>query len=294
MRTIDLHTHSNASDGTLSPSRLIRQAFDAGLCAVALTDHDTADGLLEAEAAAGDILSQGENVDFQFIPGIELSVSYENYELHLVGLHLDIHSDGFSQTLKKLQDNRDKRNEKMIACMQAAGMDITMETLRADQGGGVLTRANFASYMLHKGYIKTIQEGFDKYLDRDKPFFIPREYLSPQEAIHLIHQAKGLAVLAHPLVYGMDISTLEKAVFHLAGLGLDGLEAYYSMNRGHDTVHMKTLAKKYRLVLSGGSDFHGDNKPHIKIGRGRGNLYVPAQILEQQKAYLSEKTASGL
>ena len=103
---------SNASDGTLSPSRLIRQAFDAGLCAVALTDHDTADGLLEAEAAVRDILSQGENVDFQFIPGIELSVSYENYELHLVGLHLDIHSDGFSQTLKKLQDNRDKRNEK--------------------------------------------------------------------------------------------------------------------------------------------------------------------------------------
>ena len=110
----------------------------------------------------------------------------------------------------------------------------------------------------------------------------------------LAGQARGLAVLAHPLVYGMDISTLEKAVFHLAGLGLDGLEAYYSMNRGHDTVHMKTLAKKYRLVLSGGSDFHGDNKPHIKIGRGRGNLYVPAQILEQQKAYLSEKTASGL
>ena len=142
-----------------------------------------------------------------------------------------------------------------------------------------------------KVYIKTIQEGFDKYLDRDKPFFIPREYLSPQEAIHLIHQARGLAVLAHPLVYGMDISTLEKAVFHLAGLGLDGLEAYYSMNRGHDTVHMKTLAKKYRLVLSGGSDFHGDNKPHIKIGRGRGNLYVPAQILEQQKAYLSEKNS---
>ncbi len=289
MKTIDLHTHSNASDGTLTPGQVVLEAYEAGLSAVALTDHDTADGLEEAALAAKDILAHDKTADFQFIPGIELSVSYKDHELHLVGLHLDLHSEGFALALKKLQDNRDQRNEKMIQKMQAAGMDITMGALQADQGGGVLTRANFASYMLHKGYISSVQEGFDKYLDRGKAFYVPREYLSPKEAIDLIHNANGLAILAHPLVYGMNMAQLEDAVSDLTRLGLDGLEAYYSMNHDHDTVHMKTLAQKHGLILSGGSDFHGANKPHIKIGRGRGNLFVPAQILEIQKNYCKEK-----
>ncbi|HIQ99222.1 MAG TPA: PHP domain-containing protein [Candidatus Scybalocola faecavium] len=289
MKTIDLHTHSNASDGTLTPAQVVREAYEAGLSAVALTDHDTADGLEEAAQAAKDILDSDRSADFQFVPGIELSVSYKNHELHLVGLHLDIHSEGFSRALKKLQNNRDQRNEKMIQKMQSAGMDITMDALRADQGGGVLTRANFASYMLHKGYISSVQEGFDKYLDRGKAFYVPREYLSPKEAIDLIHNASGLAILAHPLLYGMNMAQLEEALSELTRLGLDGLEAYYSMNHDHDTVHMKTLAQRHGLLLSGGSDFHGANKPHIKIGRGRGNLFVPAQILKTQENYLNTK-----
>lgn len=289
MKTIDLHTHSNASDGTLTPAQVVREAYEAGLSAVALTDHDTADGLEEAAQAAKDILACDRSADFQFVPGIELSVSYKNHELHLVGLHLDIYSEGFSRALKKLQNNRDQRNEKMIQKMQSAGMDITMDALRADQGGGVLTRANFASYMLHKGYISSVQEGFDKYLDRGKAFYVPREYLSPKEAIDLIHNASGLAILAHPLLYGMNMAQLEEALSELTRLGLDGLEAYYSMNHDHDTVHMKTLAQRHGLLLSGGSDFHGANKPHIKIGRGRGNLFVPAQILKTQENYLNTK-----
>ena len=283
MNRIDLHTHSNKSDGTLSPSELVQEAYASGLYAVALTDHDTADGLSEAIESWKSLEKKH---PFEFIPGIELAVSYMERELHIVGLYLDIESKGFKEALTRLQVNRNARNEKMIARMQAAGIDITMESLCSDQGPGVKTRANFARYLLNHGYIKTIQEGFDKYLDVGKPFYIPREYLSPQDAINLIHCARGLAILAHPLLYHFSLQALEIAVHGLKLMGLDGIEAYYSMNSHYDTVNMKKLAAKNRLILSGGSDFHSSNKPHIKLGLGRGNLYIPEDVLKIQKEYL--------
>lgn len=285
METIDLHTHSNRSDGTLSPAQVVEQAFDMGLLAVALTDHDTADGLAEAKRRAAALASRR---PFEFIPGIELSVSYMEKELHIVGLYLDTDSPEFAAALAALQQNRDARNEKMIRIMQQAGIDITMGKLRRDQGDGVLTRANFASYLLHTGVIASIQEGFDKYLENGRPFYVPRQYMSPAAAIALIHSVHGLAVLAHPLLYHFTDSALDAAVAHLAGLGLDGLETWYSMNTGYDLQRMKKLADKYGLVYSGGSDFHGSNKPHIKLGRGRGRLHIPADILLPQKAALKK------
>lgn len=290
METIDLHTHSNRSDGTLSPAQVVEQAFDMGLFAVALTDHDTADGLAEAKRRARDL---GRKRPFEFIPGIELSVSYMEQELHIVGLYLDTDSPEFAAALAALQRNRDTRNEKMIQIMQRAGIPITMGGLRQDQGDGVLTRANFASYLLHTGVIASIQEGFDKYLGAGKPFYVPRQYMSPAAAMELIHSVHGLAILAHPLLYHFTDNALDTAVAHLAGLGLDGLEAWYSMNTGYDLQRMKKLADKYGLVYSGGSDFHGSNKPHIKLGRGRGRLHIPADILLPQKAALQKYAGSG-
>lgn len=287
METIDLHTHSNRSDGTFTPAQVVEQAFDMGLYAVALTDHDTADGLAEARRRANAL---GSRRPFEFIPGIELSVSYMEKELHIVGLYLDTDSPEFAAALAALQRNRDARNEKMVRIMQRSGIDITLEKLRQDQGDGVLTRANFASYLLHTGVIASIQEGFDKYLDTGKPFYVPRQYMSPASAIELIHSVHGLAVLAHPLLYHFTDSTLDAAVAHLAGLGLDGLETWYSMNTGYDLQRMKKLADKYGLVYSGGSDFHGSNKPHIKLGRGRGRLHIPADSLLPQKAALQKYT----
>lgn len=311
MNRIDLHTHSSRSDGTLTPAQLIREAYDAGLYAVALTDHDTADGLLEARAAADKLLEANDTLPestsvttkkpraasagkelpatphpFEFIPGIELSVSYMERELHIVGLYLDISSKAFHEALFKLQENRNGRNEKMIARMQAAGIDITMEKLYADQGEGVKTRANFARYLLAHGYIKTIQEGFDKYLEAGKPFYVPREYMSPQGAIDLIHSVGGIAILAHPLLYHFSMAGLETALLGLSSMGLDGMEVYYAMNTPYDTAAMKKLAQKYKLLPSGGSDFHGSNKPHIRLGAGRGSLYIPEDVLNVQKAYL--------
>ena len=286
MKTVDLHTHSNKSDGTLTPAQLVRAAYGAGLAAVALTDHDTAEGLEEAMAAANTL--DGSR-SFEFIPGIELSVSYMDRELHIVGLYLDTDSSKFLNALKALQHNRDARNEKMIARMNQAGIDITMEKLRQDQGGGVLTRANFASYLLHVGVITSIQEGFDKYLDRGKPFYVSREYMSPASAIDLIHSVDGLAILAHPLMYHLSEKALDTAAASLTALGLDGLETWYSSNLGNDLQRMKKLADKYGLLYSGGSDFHGSNKPLIKIGRGRGKLFIPYDIISAHKEALRSK-----
>ncbi len=290
MKTVDLHTHSSESDGTLSPAQVVILAYQSGLSAVALTDHDTADGLVEAADTACQLaISSNGALDFEFIPGIELSVSFMGRELHIVGLHLDIHTPAFLEALDILKENRVRRNQRMIEKIRAAGIDITMEKLLKDQGGGVLTRANFASYLLKRGCIQTVQEGFDKYLSPGKPFYVPREYLNPREAIDLIHSVRGLAILAHPLLYHFKQEELERAVKDLAALKLDGLEAYYSLNKGYDTVHMKSLAKRHGLVLSGGSDFHGGNKPHIKLGRGLGRLYVPADVLQEQKDYLKSR-----
>lgn len=281
MKTVDLHTHSTASDGTHSPTEVVRAAVESGLCALALTDHDTADGLIEAANAA-------KTFGIEFIPGIEISVSFMQKELHIVGLYLDISGQPFINAVKKLQENRDARNKKMIKQMQTAGIDITMEKLRASQGNCVLTRANFARYLMDICVISTIQEGFDKYLDEGKPFYIPRQYLSPETAIHLIHQAHGLAVLAHPLLYHLTESQLENTVRGLKELGLDGMEVYYSRNTAYDTPRLKKLAMKYDLVPSGGSDFHGTNKPDIQIGSGRGNLIVPYDVVAAQKSRLQK------
>ncbi len=281
MKTIDLHVHSNKSDGSCTPAQIIEAAIDAGLSAVALTDHDTADGIKEACDAANKL---GKDKDFEFIPGIELSVSYLDKELHIVGLYLDTSGAAFEQALCVLRNNRNQRNDKMIARMQDAGVDITIEKLRAHQGDCVLTRANFAQYLLHIGFVRSIQEAFDTYLSPGKSFYVPREYMEPKDAIDLIHSVGGVAILAHPQLYHFDDAALEKAVAYLKDFGLDGIETWYSMNTGYDLQRMKKLADKYHLVYSGGSDFHGENKPHIAIGRGRGNLYVPAEILDDIKA----------
>lgn len=273
MKRIDLHTHSNKSDGTLTPTELIAEAKAAGLSAIALTDHDTLAGLDEALVAA-------RHADIECVPGVELSVSHMSREIHILGLFIHPEHPGLQNALEDILKDRDLRNEKMIAKMQEHGVDITSQKLFQSQGGPVLTRANFAAYLLAAGFVASMKEAFDKYLDHDKIFYIPREYLNPERAIDLIHDAGGKAILAHPLLYRLKTADLERAVADFTDMGLDGLEAYYSMNCGYETQQMIGLAGKYHLLTSGGSDFHGANKPHIKLGTGRGNLVVPDDILD--------------
>lgn len=276
MKIIDLHTHSNISDGSMTPEELIFHAKEAGLSAVALTDHDTADGIVRARKAA-------KKADIEFIPGIEFAAYYKDKEVHIVGLFIDETNEEFIETTRKIAEGRERRNTEMIQRMQTFGIDITLDALYAEEGGGILTRANFAACLMRRGIVNSMNEAFEKYLDIGRPFYIPRTKLLPEAVIDRIHNAGGIAILAHPLLYHFNESQLDTCVAHLKALGIDGLEAYYSRNKLFDTGQMKALAKKYQLLLSGGSDFHGSYKPDIQIGRGTGNLIVPYDILKPLK-----------
>ena len=271
---IDLHVHSNCSDGTFSPAKLVQYAAQKGLKAFALTDHDTTNGIPEA-------LEEGSRLGVEVIPGIELSTNYGGKDIHIVGLGIDIEDYHFQEELKRFQNSRDIRNLKMIAKLQEAGIDISYESMRTAFSDAVWTRAHFARYLLDRKYVRSMPEAFDRYLGDYAPCFVPREKVTPFQAIRLIHQGKGAAILAHPLLYHLSNANLEKLVTELKHAGLDGLEAVYSTNKWVDETNMTHLAKRHHLKISGGSDFHGSNKPDIDLGTGKGNLKIPYELLEK-------------
>ena len=276
MKSIDLHVHSNASDGTFTPSELVRYALEKGLSAMALTDHDTVSGVEEAvQAAVGSGLL--------LIPGVELSAEYRGKDIHILGLFLDYKSERLQCYLEEFKTIRDERNVKMSERLTAHKLPVTIEEMKEEYGDAVLTRAHFAKMLKKKGYVRSYEEAFDRFLGDGKPCYIPRERITPEGAIALIHEAGGLAVLAHPLLYHLGMEELKKLLKLLKDCGLDGLEAIYSMNEGRDERRMKELAAEYGLFVSGGSDFHGATKPHIDLGVGRGNLSIPEVLLDGMK-----------
>ena len=277
MKRIDLHIHSNASDGSCSPAEVIKMAADAGLSAVALTDHDTMNGVPEA-------LETAQKINIECIPGIELSAVYGDREVHIVGLFLEPKDPVLADRLAAFQHIREQRNLKMIEKMKAAGVDITMEKLRALEGDAVITRANLARYLVHTGYAASIKEVFDKYLSPGMPFYVPKTGVSPEDAVRAICDGGGVAILAHPLLYGFTPSQLDTCIELLKGYGLRGIETYYSTYSPADERNMKRLADRHHLLWSGGSDFHGSVKPHIQIGKGMGHLVIPYEVLEKLRA----------
>lgn len=283
MNYIDLHVHSNMSDGTLSPSEVVIAASKRNLAAIALTDHDTVNGVDEAISTAKQLLADGINI--KIIPGTEISVAYENRDIHMLGLLLDHKNTYFRTALDRVVIERNNRNEKMIDNLRGAGIDISMDVLKNAYGSSVLTRAHIANYLMNRGYVKTMKDAFNHYLSEDGPYYVPRKYVSPEDAIHLIKSAGGLPILAHPLLYNLSLSKLDALVFRLKDCGLVGIETIYHANTGFDESNVRKLANKYDLLITGGSDFHGDNKPDIQIGTGRGNLKIPYSILEDLQDY---------
>lgn len=272
-RFIDLHTHSCVSDGTDTPTELVEYAVKKGLAALALTDHDTVDGVEEALRAA-------EGTDLLLIPGVELSAEYRGRDIHILGLCLNYRSEKFLSYLQEFKRARDARNVKMAERLTAHKLPVTVEELKEEYGEAVLTRAHFAKLLKKKGYVQSYEEAFLRFLGDDKPCYVPRERITPEEAVKLIHEAEGIAVLAHPLLYHMGMDELDELVKRLKTGGLDGLEAIYSMNKGRDERRMRELADKYGLLITGGSDYHGATKPHIDLGTGQGNLCVPEELLK--------------
>ncbi len=279
MKKIDLHTHSTCSDGTYSVKELIDYAHEKDLAAIALTDHDTVIGLDE-----GIEYTKNTYPDLEFIPGIEFSTVNEGKDVHVVGLYIDHHNPEFRKRLQQFADSRRERNERMCRKLtEEAGLAISYDELLQAFPKAVITRAHYAKLMLDKGYVNSRQEVFDKYIGDHCKYYVPRENISPEDAIELILLAGGVPVLAHPILYHMSDEKLEALVVRLIRAGLKGIEAIYSTYEPSEERQIRNLAAKYDLLISGGSDFHGANKPKIDLGVGYGKMFIPEEILTDIK-----------
>lgn len=273
-KCIDLHVHSNESDGTLTPAQVVEQAAQAGLSAIALTDHDTVGGVAEAIAA-------GERLGVRVIPGIEISSARNGGDVHILGYGVDVHQPEFLKELDKIRNIRIERNIKMAKLLADHGFAITYEDLMAKFGeGAIITRAHFARYLLDTNQIASVNEAFEKYIGPGCPCYLPKEEITIERAMAILRMAGGRPVLAHPMLYKLTKDELEELVDRLIDLGLYGIEAVYTTYSTDEENYVKKLAQRKGLVITGGSDFHGANKPKIAIGKGFGGLYVPAALLE--------------
>lgn len=276
MNIVDLHVHSNKSDGSMTPTELVNYALEKGLSAFALTDHDTTDGIEEAFKAA-------EGKPIEVIPGIEFSSEYEGKDIHIVGLYIDYQSAFFKRRLKAFVNGRIIRNKEMCKRLTEHGMPITYEELIAEFPNCVITRSHYAEYLLNHGYTKSRKEAFDRFIGDNCPCFVPRKKITPMRAVEIILKAGGIPILAHPLLYGMSNARLDKLVATLKDMGLAGLEAVYCTYSPAEERQMRTLAAKYNLCISGGSDFHGNAKPGLDLATGYGKLFIPEEILTKLK-----------
>lgn len=287
MQQIDLHVHSTRSDGTYTPSQLVDYAFEKGLAAFALTDHDTIDGLEEAVSYAEKLKTKQNESGVpkssssipEVIPGIEFSTEYQGQDIHILGLYIDYRNEAFIAKLQEFIDSRTLRNHKMCLLLQQSGIDITYDALLREFPDSVITRAHYAKYMLNHSYIRSMQEAFDRYVGDHAPCYVPREKVTPAQAVQLILAAGGVPILAHPILYHMSDERLEHLTAELKEAGLLGIEAIYSTYKPHEERQIRTLAEKFDLLISGGSDFHGDNKPGLDLGVGYGKLFVPYSLL---------------
>lgn len=290
---IDLHVHSNHSDGTLSPEELVALAVKTGVSSFALTDHDTVSGVAKAKNAALKYTDAG--ISINVISGTEISAAYRERDIHILGLFVDETNPSLLSALQESIKGRDRRNELMAERFQALGIPLTLQELRLENPDTVITRAHFAKYLIEHHHVKTSEEAFRRYLNYDAPCFVPREYMQPEHAVSLILQAGGIPVLAHPLLYKLSPTELEALLVRLTDAGLKGLEVYYSSNTAFDEQICYGLANRFGLLMTGGSDFHGANKPNLYMGTGRNhNLNIPEQVLAPLVEYISSQSVSHL
>jgi len=264
-RFVDLHCHSTASDGTLSPAEVVRLAQRNGLCALALTDHDTIGGIAEAA-------SEAKKIGIDFLPGIEISAEYpQPGTMHILGYGIDSASATLKDLTHQLITGRDNRNPRIVAKLNELGVTVSMVEWEAEAKGGVLGRPQLAAILMRKGYVTSIKQAFDKYLGQGAPGYFDKERLSPRRALEMIRQSGGLPVLAHPVqLRTQNDAQLERVVKDLLDLGLAGIEVIHS---DHDSLWIDKctrLADRFHLLKTGGSDFHGTNKKDIDLGMAGG------------------------
>jgi predicted metal-dependent phosphoesterase TrpH len=272
---IDLHSHSTMSDGTDTPTEVVGLARDAGLSALALTDHDTLDHVAEARAAA-------DAFGLRLVPGCEISCELGGRapgSMHLLVFFVEDGPGELQDRLAALQVARNERNVQIVEALNAQGIPITVEDVRAQAGPGSVGRPHIARLLMESGYVASIQEAFDVWLGKGRPAYFERERLGPEEAIELTHVSGGVCAVAHPGSLGLVDGALDDFAGALAGAGLDGLECEYGAYLPEERAPFYELARRHGLAPTGGSDYHGENKPGLSVGVGRGDLRVPDEFL---------------
>lgn len=291
MQYVDLHTHSTASDGTLTPTQLMKSAKSAGLVGIALTDHDTGNGLKEAATAAKEL-------GLRFVPGIEISADYPlPGQMHILGHFIDPDSHALADMSTQLLAARNARNPQIVARLNELGCRITMKQVediahRNVPAGQpvVIARPHIAQALVEASCVANIKDAFTIYLGTTGAAYFPKERLSPRQAIECIHAAGGLATLAHPIhLMAQNYAHLATIVNHVAEAGMDGIECWHSDHNDQFAALCVELAKKYALIPTGGSDFHGSPKPDVRLGLGRSNVRVPVEVLDNLEAKYKQK-----
>ena len=278
MPNIDLHIHTVYSDGTSTPEEVVCRAKELGLTAISITDHDSVAGLEEAMAT-------GKKIGLEVIPGIELSTDIGEDEIHLLAYYPDYKDKRFLSRLKEFQSTRAKRNRELLKRLEELGMFISDTELREIATRGVISRLHIARLMVKKGYVSSIGAAFEEWLSSGKPAYVKRRKISPSQIIRLVLKAGGVPVFAHPYLSGRDdlIPALVKA-------GLAGIEVYHNAHSAKTRERYKEIAQKYHLLITGGSDCHGNAKYNILMGRTK----VPASLLKDLKAAAKKKNILSL
>ena len=274
---IDLHSHSTRSDGSETPERVVELAAEVGCTALALTDHDGLSGHAAASRAAV-------RLGIEFVPGCEISCAFSPGTLHVLCYFIEDRSGPLQDELERLRGDRETRNTLLIERLQALDLPITAEEVAARAGDGVTGRPHFASVLMDKGIVSSIDEAFTRYLGKGAPGYVSKARLSGTDVIALAQASGGVTVIAHPLSLGLEGEELDRELGNLAAAGLGGLECLYGRYDPPTRKRLVELARRHRLVPTGGSDFHGSYKPDMRLGIGTGDLHVGEEVLVELRA----------
>ena len=276
MSKVDLHIHSTASDGRHSPQEIVRKAAGLGLEVIALTDHDSVDGITPA-------LEEARKLDrLQFIPAVEVSTDVPSGEVHVLGYFIDYTSEELAAALERFRSSRVGRAQGMVDRLAGLGIHISWERVREIAGTGTVGRPHIAQALLEKRYIGSIGEAFDRYIARDGPAYVEREKMTPVEAVQLILRSRGVAVMAHPFT----VPEPEATIVEMKAAGMAGIEAYYGHYIGEETGTLIALAKNHGLIATGGSDYHGLDESRETL---MGGVEVPMEAVETLMARAEPK-----
>ena len=277
---IDLHIHSTASDGSFTPAEIINHAQRLNLAAIAITDHDSIYGSKEA-------LRAGIPPCLKFLTGVEISAAHPSFfpgsgSFHILGYGICLDNHALNQTLNRLREARKNRNPKIIKRLNELGLKISLEDVEQAVADGQLGRPHIAQTMIKKGFVESMDEAFDQFLGAGKPAYVDKKRIGCEAAIKMIRDAGGIPVLAHPALLDIeDDRQLEELIKNLIRIGMRGIEVYYPEHSTEQTQHYAKLANKYDLLMTGGTDFHGSITPKIKMGTGKGTLFIPYELYEK-------------